>query len=286
MRQAGEGRHGRRLRGLIVVLWRAGVRIHEALAPTQTDLNERRGSLLIRHGKGDRRREVGMDQWGWSVLAGWTADRITLPPGPLFCVIDGRVLVGLLVAGCGSTSETSTTNATSSASTAASAPAPPPTTTVTPARTATTDQGSKATPKPHPRPAPSAAVTPSTTALTPNQILSQGENAVKAKEVSAPILKAAIRLGTAQAQQLGQPNSQYVATATFIGYLHQLQFTCSDSPDQLATVIINTGNVLYKQDQSATYGEVTRALYQFTVGKAKHACAPQLAAAAAATSGT
>ena len=45
----------------------------------ETDLNERRGSLLIRHGKGDRRREVGMDPWAWSVLAGWTSDRIALP---------------------------------------------------------------------------------------------------------------------------------------------------------------------------------------------------------------
>ena len=63
MRQAGDTRHGRRMRGLIVVLWRAGVRIHEALTLAETDLNERRGSLLIRHGKGDRRREVGMDPW-------------------------------------------------------------------------------------------------------------------------------------------------------------------------------------------------------------------------------
>ncbi len=31
-----------------------------------------------------------MDPWAWSVLAGWTSDRITLPRGPLFCVIDGR----------------------------------------------------------------------------------------------------------------------------------------------------------------------------------------------------
>ena len=30
-----------------------------------------------------------MDPWAWSVLAGWTADRAVLPPGPLFCVIDG-----------------------------------------------------------------------------------------------------------------------------------------------------------------------------------------------------
>ena len=89
MRHAGDGRHGRRMRGLIVVLWRSGLRIHEGLTLTETDLNERRGSLLVRHGKGDRRREVGMDPWAWSVLNGWTADRVALPPGPLFCVIDG-----------------------------------------------------------------------------------------------------------------------------------------------------------------------------------------------------
>jgi integrase len=65
MRRAGDGRHGRRRRGLIVVLWRAGLRIHEALALAETDLDERRGSVLVRHGKGDRRREVGMDPWAW-----------------------------------------------------------------------------------------------------------------------------------------------------------------------------------------------------------------------------
>ena len=40
MRQAGDGRHGRRMRGLIVVLWRAGLRIHEALALTETDVKD------------------------------------------------------------------------------------------------------------------------------------------------------------------------------------------------------------------------------------------------------
>ncbi len=34
MGAAGDGAHGRRLRALIVVLWRAGLRIHEALALT------------------------------------------------------------------------------------------------------------------------------------------------------------------------------------------------------------------------------------------------------------
>ena len=40
MRQAGDGRHGRRMRGLIVVLWRAGLRIHEALTLTETDVKD------------------------------------------------------------------------------------------------------------------------------------------------------------------------------------------------------------------------------------------------------
>ena len=50
MRRAADGMHGRRLRGLIVVLSRAGLRIHEALALTEADLDARRGSLLVRRG--------------------------------------------------------------------------------------------------------------------------------------------------------------------------------------------------------------------------------------------
>ena len=73
MRHAGDGVHGRRLRGLIVVLWRAGLRIHEALALAEADLDPRRGSLLVRRGKGGRRREVGMDDWAWEQLEPWLA---------------------------------------------------------------------------------------------------------------------------------------------------------------------------------------------------------------------
>jgi site-specific recombinase XerD len=69
MRAAGDGAHGRRLRGLIVILWRAGLRVQEALALAlaEADLDQRRGSLLVRRGKGGRRREVGMDDWGWQL---------------------------------------------------------------------------------------------------------------------------------------------------------------------------------------------------------------------------
>src|SRR5919205_10595 len=52
MRAAGDHPHGRRLRALIVLLWRAGLRIHEALALTESDLDRRRGSLLVRRGRG------------------------------------------------------------------------------------------------------------------------------------------------------------------------------------------------------------------------------------------
>jgi integrase len=76
------------------VLWRAGVRISEALSLTASDLDRRRGSILVRHGKNDRRREVGMDAWAWSAIEPWLAGRVQLPLGPLFCVIDGPTLRG------------------------------------------------------------------------------------------------------------------------------------------------------------------------------------------------
>jgi integrase len=94
MRTAGDGVHGRRLRGLIVVLWRAGLRIHEALALTEADLDPRRGSVLVRRGKGGRRREVGMDDWAWEQLEPWLKARVELSVGPLFCVVNGPTVDG------------------------------------------------------------------------------------------------------------------------------------------------------------------------------------------------
>ena len=77
------------MRALIVVLWRAGLRIHEALALGEGDLDPRRGSLLVRRGKGGRRREVGMDDWAWEQLQPWHTARIDLPVGPLLCIAAG-----------------------------------------------------------------------------------------------------------------------------------------------------------------------------------------------------
>ena len=64
MRAAGDRPDGLRLRGVIVVLWRAGLRVSEALALAESDLDKTRGAVVVRSGKGGRRRE-----------SGWTAGR-------------------------------------------------------------------------------------------------------------------------------------------------------------------------------------------------------------------
>jgi len=46
MRQVGGGRHGARLRAVIVVLWRGGLRIQEAPALSERDLDPHREGIL------------------------------------------------------------------------------------------------------------------------------------------------------------------------------------------------------------------------------------------------
>ena len=61
MRKVGTDRHGARLRALIVVLWRAGLRIQEALALTEQDLDPRRGAILVR-----KAREADSARRAWT----------------------------------------------------------------------------------------------------------------------------------------------------------------------------------------------------------------------------
>jgi len=89
MRTIGDGVNGLRLRALLVLLWRAGLRISEALALQESDLDRSRGAVLVRRGKGGKRREVGMDRWAWDQLNPWLDIRRQLPLGALLCVIHG-----------------------------------------------------------------------------------------------------------------------------------------------------------------------------------------------------
>ncbi len=89
MRTVGDRSHGHRLRALIVLMWRAGLRISEALSLAESDLDRCRGAILVRRGKGGKRREVGMDRWAWEQLDPWLEIRRELPIGALLCVIHG-----------------------------------------------------------------------------------------------------------------------------------------------------------------------------------------------------
>src|SRR5690242_9568756 len=63
MRNISDRADGHRLRALIVLLWRSGLRISEALALQESDLDRSRGAVLIRRGKGGKRREVLVSWW-------------------------------------------------------------------------------------------------------------------------------------------------------------------------------------------------------------------------------
>jgi integrase/recombinase XerD len=56
-----QGKTGVRNRALITVLYRAGLRISEALDLLPKDLDPDAGTVRVLHGKGNKARTVGMD---------------------------------------------------------------------------------------------------------------------------------------------------------------------------------------------------------------------------------
>ena len=77
-----------RNRTLIVVLWRTGLRISEALALREKDVDLIEGRLVVQCGKGGKRRVVGIDQGTLDVLEEWLKRRSQVAPpaaAPLFC---------------------------------------------------------------------------------------------------------------------------------------------------------------------------------------------------------
>jgi len=86
---------GIRNRALLVVLYRAGLRVSEALALRPKDVDPTGGTILVLHGKEDRARTVGLDDGAFAVVAHWLERRRALGLSgrqPLFCTLDGRPL--------------------------------------------------------------------------------------------------------------------------------------------------------------------------------------------------
>jgi site-specific recombinase XerD len=77
-----------RSRALILLLWRSGLRVSEALALRPQDIDLKRGTVFVRRGKGGKARTVGLDDFAHDALALWLERRPAPRRGaPLFCQI-------------------------------------------------------------------------------------------------------------------------------------------------------------------------------------------------------
>ena len=92
--------YGQRHRALITLLYRTGLRLGEALALKLKDVDLVAGSVTVLHGKGDRRRTVGIDPGAIRVVETWIARRhlLAIPAeAPLFCTLQGASMTPSLV---------------------------------------------------------------------------------------------------------------------------------------------------------------------------------------------
>ncbi len=93
LRQLGRGPCGHRNRALVVLLWRSGLRISEALALFPKDVDREAGTVTVLRGKGSRRRQVAIDSYALAMLERWLSARAELGIGgrqPVFCTVDVR----------------------------------------------------------------------------------------------------------------------------------------------------------------------------------------------------
>lgn len=91
----GDDHGGLRARALIAVLYRAGLRIGEALALTPKDLDLDGHALRVLRGKGDASRTVGIDPGAAGHVRAWLAARAKLNPpvgAPVFCTARGGAM--------------------------------------------------------------------------------------------------------------------------------------------------------------------------------------------------
>lgn len=83
---------GIRNRALIVVLYRAGLRVSEALKIMPKDLDFESSTIRVLHGKGDHARTVGLDAGAWAIVQLWLDRRSAMGISnrqPVFCTLEG-----------------------------------------------------------------------------------------------------------------------------------------------------------------------------------------------------
>lgn len=85
---------GIRNRALMTVMYRAGLRVAEALDLKASDLDAREGTVRVLHGKGDKARTVSVDDGAMAVVQRWIERRnaLGIRRGPLFCTLAGARL--------------------------------------------------------------------------------------------------------------------------------------------------------------------------------------------------
>ena len=91
---------GIRNRALIVLFYRGGLRVKEALSLMPKDCDTQKGTVRVLHGKGDKCRLVGLDPEACAVLQRWLDRRTALGVNgrhPLFCTLKGRSMKSVYV---------------------------------------------------------------------------------------------------------------------------------------------------------------------------------------------
>lgn len=90
LKACGRGPTGRRNKALIVLCWRCGLRINEALELRPDDVNMKQSRLHVRDGKGHKDRKLGIPSDARDALELWMADRRTMRLNgrhPIFCTL-------------------------------------------------------------------------------------------------------------------------------------------------------------------------------------------------------
>jgi len=93
---SGRAPTGIRNRALLAALYRAGLRVAEALGLYPKDVNAAVGTVRVLHGKGDVARTVALDPEAFALLERWIDRRAQLGingRSTLFCTLDGGPLL-------------------------------------------------------------------------------------------------------------------------------------------------------------------------------------------------